>query len=225
MRADPAAFVNDVFETVAYKSYLPGAPPPPSKRAPAPTAFPQQNLTAPPAGGLSYDDNVAMAQAPAMSVPQKGRKRGWNDSADGEGLQGPTDAGARPGKRAIRNGRRGRGATADDRIGAAWETAGQVPQIPGVPDFDANAAFNAFMKMGFPGNIFSAQPPPGRRRQRCRDYDTKGFCARANTCMFQHGDDPVYPPALFGGQAMGQLQGVEGSLICGGVVSMWLTCG
>ncbi|KAK0620332.1 hypothetical protein B0T14DRAFT_521124 [Immersiella caudata] len=211
LKEDPAAFVNDVFETIAYKSYLPGAPPPPSKRAPAPVAFPQQPPIPLSSGGLSYDDDVTMGQASAPAVPQKGRKRGWNDSADAESSQGAPDSGTRPGKRPIKNGRKGRGGKADNGIGPAWETAGQVPQVPGLSDhFDATAAFNAFMKMGgFPGNMFSPQPPPGRRRQRCRDYDTKGFCARGNTCMFQHGDDPVYPTALFGGQAMGQLQGVE----------------
>jgi hypothetical protein len=30
--------------------------------------------------------------------------------------------------------------------------------------------------------------------RRCRDYDTKGFCARGNSCKFEHGQDSIYVP-------------------------------
>ncbi|CAH1777382.1 unnamed protein product [Owenia fusiformis] len=33
--------------------------------------------------------------------------------------------------------------------------------------------------------------PPPPRRQRCRDYDEKGFCMRGDLCQFDHGVDPV----------------------------------
>ncbi|KAK0641589.1 hypothetical protein B0T16DRAFT_431333 [Cercophora newfieldiana] len=197
LKEDPTAFVNDVFETVAFKSYLPGAPPPPSKRAPPPPVanFAQQQHQLPPmplpAGGLSYDDDMVMANAPPVAAaPQRGRKRGWNE---GEGPQGAGDGGARPGKRAIRNARRGgRGGWGDDGQRAGWEAGGgggQIPTVPGFPGFDPSA-FDA--------------------RKKCRDFETKGYCTRGNTCMFQHGDDPVYPPAgMFGGQRLVPPQGVE----------------
>ena len=34
-----------------------------------------------------------------------------------------------------------------------------------------------------------------RQRQRCRDYDTKGFCARGSACPFDHGNDPIVAAA------------------------------
>lgn len=35
--------------------------------------------------------------------------------------------------------------------------------------------------------------------QRCRDYDTKGYCARGNSCNFQHGEFNMFmPPAQAG---------------------------
>jgi len=92
------------------------------------------------------------------------------------------------------------------------DVGGRMPQFPSLlpGNFDPKAAMEAMMMN--PMAFFSPQPPPGRRRQRCRDYDTKGYCARGNTCMFQHGDDPVYlpNPAGFGAQGLPQPQAVEG---------------
>ncbi|XXG99441.1 hypothetical protein Hte_005780 [Hypoxylon texense] len=39
-------------------------------------------------------------------------------------------------------------------------------------------------------------PAPRRRRQRCRDYDTKGYCARGNNCRFEHGAELPTMPLL-----------------------------
>lgn len=89
----------------------------------------------------------------------------------------------------------------------------QVPQMPaGMPQFDPNdpvAMMAAMQAMGFqipgmPG--FEANGPPsgppainGRvsapqtNNRRCRDYDTKGFCARGNSCKFEHNDSVFIP--------------------------------
>ncbi|KAI0419137.1 hypothetical protein F5X98DRAFT_335313 [Xylaria grammica] len=42
----------------------------------------------------------------------------------------------------------------------------------------------------------TAAPPPRRRKQRCRDYDSKGYCSRGNNCNFEHGAEQSYilPP-------------------------------
>jgi hypothetical protein len=92
------------------------------------------------------------------------------------------------------------------------------PQFPGAPSFDPNNAMEAmmnFQNMGLPMPMpdFSQQlqqnrpGQQGKRRQRCRDYDTKGYCARGNTCMFEHGNDSIFvPPAI----PMPQGQGGEG---------------
>lgn len=90
-----------------------------------------------------------------------------------------------------------------------------LPNLPlGMPPFDPNdpvAAMMAMQAMGFPGpgvpgynpNAPPIAPPGGpggraghsqKRAQRCRDYDTKGFCARGNSCKFEHGQDSIYVP-------------------------------
>ncbi|RYO93869.1 hypothetical protein DL764_007920 [Monosporascus ibericus] len=40
----------------------------------------------------------------------------------------------------------------------------------------------------------SALPPPRRRKGRCRDYDTKGYCSRGSRCLYEHGSESVYVP-------------------------------
>lgn len=89
---------------------------------------------------------------------------------------------------------------------------------PGMP-FDPNdpiAAILAMQAMGFPplgipdlaqagsptgflppaGGAPTVQPPVGRSKinARCRDYDTKGFCARGNVCPFDHGNNQIVVP-------------------------------
>jgi RNA-binding protein 26 len=81
---------------------------------------------------------------------------------------------------------------------------------PGMPPFDPNnpmGAILAMQAMGFPVSGMPTFPqatspgnkgPPGPatqpKKQRCRDYDLKGFCALGNTCMFEHGQDSIYVP-------------------------------
>jgi RNA-binding protein 26 len=84
---------------------------------------------------------------------------------------------------------------------------------PRMPPLDPNnpmAALLAMQTLGFPLPGMSpfpqatsplgqsGSPAPGysthKKAQRCRDYDTKGFCARGNTCMFEHGTDSIYMP-------------------------------
>lgn len=73
--------------------------------------------------------------------------------------------------------------------------------MPDMPPFDPNNPMEAFMRMQAMGMPFPGMPEyfgPGRggggggnrrqqrRRGRCRDFDTKGYCARGSTCMFEH---------------------------------------
>ncbi|KAK3391047.1 hypothetical protein B0H63DRAFT_467138 [Podospora didyma] len=77
---------------------------------------------------------------------------------------------------------------------------------PNSPHFDPAAAMEAFFKLQqqiqMAGGMipdYSALARGGphaggaraqvRRQQRCRDYDSKGYCARGATCMFVHGDN------------------------------------
>ena len=87
--------------------------------------------------------------------------------------------------------------------------AGMPSPPPGMPPFDLNnpvAAMLAMQALGIPvPGIPQAVSPVGRgppgppmtqKKQRCRDYDIKGFCARGNTCMFEHGEHSIWvPPA------------------------------
>lgn len=88
--------------------------------------------------------------------------------------------------------------------------------LPGLPPLDPNnpmAAMVALQQLGFPipgmpPNSFPLPSPTGQgaeyrpsnitrpygQKLRCRDYDVKGFCARGNTCQFEHGSAIYVPP-------------------------------
>jgi RNA-binding protein 26 len=99
----------------------------------------------------------------------------------------------------------------------AMQSYPNMPSIPNPPPgtlpidpSNPMAALMAMQAMGFPGpgippysntgapmdlsRLPGAGFPPARRAQRCRDYDTKGFCARGNSCKFEHGTDSIYVP-------------------------------
>ena len=54
---------------------------------------------------------------------------------------------------------------------------------------DPFAAMAAMQALGFPMPMPMMQSP-----KKCRDYETKGFCARGNACRFLHGDDMFVVP-------------------------------
>lgn len=104
--------------------------------------------------------------------------------------------------------------------GQGFPNMPQMPSPPpGMPPMDPNnpmAALLAMQAMGFPvpgmpgfpqdspptgqsRTTASNFPPVTKKRQRCRDYDQKGFCARGNTCMFEHGNDSIYVPSATDG--------------------------
>lgn len=65
------------------------------------------------------------------------------------------------------------------------------------------------MQMQAMGLPFPGMPAPQgfrggrnqtRRRGRCRDFDTKGYCSRGNTCMYDHGNESVFVPPMPMGQ-------------------------
>ncbi|KAH7039444.1 hypothetical protein B0J12DRAFT_675622 [Macrophomina phaseolina] len=97
----------------------------------------------------------------------------------------------------------------------------QMPNLPhGFPQVDPNNPLSALMAMqamGFPplpgmpqmpmggpnnfgqgasphGFPHAGSPPPRRIGERCRDYDTKGFCALGSVCPYEHGTDPIIVP-------------------------------
>jgi RNA-binding protein 26 len=76
---------------------------------------------------------------------------------------------------------------------------------PGMPPFDPLNPLSTFMAMsqamGLPMPMMPRQAPAtnsfGQSQstgQRCRDYDTKGFCARGVSCPYDHGENPYVVP-------------------------------
>jgi RNA-binding protein 26 len=228
LKEDSAVFVQDVFDAIHYKSFLPGAPPPPLRRRSLPFA--------PPSGpsAHSYGNLGIGAQLGPLNGP---RKRPYNDRGDGDAQDRGFQQGGDPNGRVYKQPRRGGGGMVVGNFdnfsnGRGGFAGGRPPPMdmqvmppqnfqgmpgmpsppPGMPPFDPNnpmAAMLAMQAMGFPvpgmpkfpqASSPVGQGPRGRptqqRKQRCRDYDQKGFCARGNTCMFEHGEHSIWvPPA------------------------------
>lgn len=228
LKEDSSVFVNDVFEAITHKSYLPGAPPPPPRQPVLPQLPAGVAAQFPPGQpvGLPYDD-IPLAQPPqfppAFHNQNGSKKRAYGDWSDA--LDAQTGRDSRYGGRGAKQPRRGagsgpgsRGGRSEDSNGfkrpgsssfqqAGLISAGAFPAgVPGNGGWEPNAALEALF------NTFASQSQPPRRRARCRDYDTKGYCARGNTCMFEHGDDSIYLPTVpgFGApESAGQSAAVE----------------
>lgn len=77
-----------------------------------------------------------------------------------------------------------------------------LPGLPLPPQAGTTTGFPPFPAQNSPS---SSAPPKQRINARCRDYDTKGFCARGNACPFEHGTDLIIAP----GQPEGIVLGAE----------------
>ncbi|KFY07637.1 hypothetical protein V492_06969 [Pseudogymnoascus sp. VKM F-4246] len=208
LKEDSTIFVKDLFDAVQYRSFIPGAPPPP--QAPAPT-LPTANAP------FGTPNNFDMAGVP--TGPTASKKRTFNDRGDADAQMGPMDTNGRAMKQPRRNGNMVAGGHYDSfgnytapQPNRRFDTQQGFPAMPnmppGMPPVDPNdpmAAMMAMQAMGFPvqgmpGFDQSTAGPrgpggrPGQGGRRCRDYDTKGFCARGNSCKFEHGQDSIYVP-------------------------------
>ncbi|KAF3767977.1 RNA-binding domain-containing protein [Cryphonectria parasitica EP155] len=209
LKEDTKLFANDLIETIKYKSYIPGAPPPPPKSQPAltsATATPQPSLGLTPPG-----------QSPFPTGPAAGsRKRGFQDRGDLDAPNGRDQfqGGSRPIKQPRRGGRRG-------YVDPDRPRPVQQPQYgyPGAPGQNAPPPFlqqlqqqlqmqmAPFSDYGQQQQGFSAQRPgPQKRRGRCRDYDTKGYCARGQNCLYEHSNGSEAMYTLPTPQKSGQIQ-------------------
>lgn len=218
LKEDSAVFVQDVFDAITYKTYAGGVIParrssgqfaPPT--GPSAPLYPLLGVSGAPTGPQngsrkrSYND------------------RGDGDSQD-RGYIGGTDPNGRSYKQPRRGGNVGRGnydSFGNSRGG--FQGRPQSMNVPGLPPFqnepgmpspppgmppiDPNnpvAAIMAMQAMGFPipgmPNFPGGSPQNGSpaqrqpRKQRCRDYDSKGICSRGDTCIFEHGRNPIYVP-------------------------------
>ncbi|KEY70967.1 hypothetical protein S7711_00804 [Stachybotrys chartarum IBT 7711] len=195
---DPKVFLDDVFQAIKYRSYEPGAPPPP-KLSQAQQPFKNER-------GPAASANPS-ATGSLMLPPQTGsRKRGFQEAADDhDGRDSSHNALL---DRAPKQPRRlaGRGRMAEGRGGrrGGHSSLAHPPFPQTLPPLDPNNPLEALMQMqamGFPypGMPKLPQQPQwgksSRRRGRCRDFDTKGFCSRGSTCMFDHGNESIYMPS------------------------------
>lgn len=230
LREDAAAFTDDVFQAIKYRSYLPGAP-----SAPAPSS----HIALPPrpsAPTLARPLPHSKAQIPYPPVlpnlatptyPSSGtKKRSFNDRDDDVDIilngQGPYPNPYKQPRRESSFPQRGQ---FDNPFGPidqhAFPNAFQPPSNPGRPGLPppipqlsqfqpqhdhhmSQMAPNILNQLGFafpqednlPKPVYSGTIPTPRRRKRCRDYDTKGYCSRGNKCRFEHGADSLTLPPL-----------------------------
>lgn len=67
--------------------------------------------------------------------------------------------------------------------GGSWSGFGLLPAIP-------NGAMDAINPLGMPGMLRPQLNPSlnmGIQRQRCRDFEERGFCMRGDMCPMEHG--------------------------------------
>jgi len=193
--------VEDLFTSLNTKSYIPGYVPPSKLSATASTFQPPPN-------GPS-------AQPYFQSQSAQSRKR-TREGSEVSNQYGRGYDGERAMKQSRRGGRGGRGGANGAYNGSGFAQYQAMPQNlpsmptppPGFPPLDPNNPMVAIMAMqamgfpslpGFPG--LSGSPAPNGApplipsiRQRCRDYDTKGYCAAGSNCPYEHGVDHIVLP-------------------------------
>ncbi|KAK3703888.1 hypothetical protein LTR37_014211 [Vermiconidia calcicola] len=190
-------FVNELFQAIATKSFDPSRPP------------------LKPAAPVYQPPKRASAELPRL--PNESRKRSYHDwdREDGSNTNGRIQSfqgNDRPVKQLKRGGRGydQRGGWQSQRPMQQHSLSSQhMPQLPspppGMPPIDPNNPMAAFLAMQqamgfFPGMANGGSPQNGSAfappitGQRCRDYDTKGFCAAGASCPYEHGNDPFVIP-------------------------------
>ncbi|KAM0455672.1 hypothetical protein ACHAPV_007750 [Trichoderma viride] len=185
---DPKTFLDDVFQAIEYKLYRPGAPQFPNASAIDAAARP-----------------LPSAHGVQSSAPHHAgsRKRGFHDDGEYDGSASHSRGHKQP-RRGSNHGRMD-----DSMMGGQQGSYVSVDAMPGMTHFDPKSALEAIMQMQamgipYPGMTeFMAQMPHGgggrnsqRRRGRCRDFDTKGYCSRGNQCMYDHGNTSIYVPNM-----------------------------
>ncbi|KAG9257363.1 uncharacterized protein F5Z01DRAFT_633311 [Emericellopsis atlantica] len=187
LNEDIKVFLDDVFQAIAWKLYVPGmSKPPPSRQTGNESPVPPQEHSGP-------------------RRPQgKGRKRGYRD------LDAPTEEGEVQESRPFKNARiNGQGGDMESQ-----QENGTFHPMPlattGGPYDPQDPMGMGMLAMGMPFSGMPGQWPntgrnSHRRRKRCREFDTKGFCARGNNCKFEHILDPNYWP-----QMLPQVPGLTG---------------
>lgn len=203
--ADPKAFLDDVFQAIAYRSFVPGAPPAPklgAERQPLPPIHPQQA-----AAPAAFDSAGALNAS---------RKRGFHEQDEMDTTSDGLDTTQQLGRAYKQPRRGGRGGRRDDKGGGGGRHPdGFVPPHNFSP-FDPNNPMEALLQLQamYPQNAHMmswAQPRGGgrkplKRQGRCRDFDTKGYCVRGTSCPYDHGgsESLFVPPPNMGPPGEGE---------------------
>ena len=69
-----------------------------------------------------------------------------------------------------------------------------LPPLPGMPPLPQSSSPNGHPQFGGQSSPVSRNV----RRERCRDYDTQGYCARGDACPYEHGTDRLIVPGQDG---------------------------
>lgn len=238
LKEDTKGFAEDLIQTIKYKSYLPGANPPPKAPISA-TAATGTTPNNPPFFGNS-SPNQQLPTFPTGPSSGNSRKRGFQDRGDFDAPNGrdQSQGGGRPFKQPRRGGRN-KGYLDLDRPrptpqlqygGGYTPNAAAPPFVPSgsgapMPPFDPNNPMEAMrqlqqlsqqlgMQMAALTDYSQRQggfqphrlPNTQKHKGRCRDYDTKGYCARGQNCMFEHSNDSEQGFSLPAPHNSGQIQ-------------------
>ncbi|KAI6353894.1 hypothetical protein MCOR25_008845 [Pyricularia grisea] len=211
LKEESTVFLDDVFAAIAYKSFLPGAPPAPKlpqvqAQPPPPPPPPPPQIPA-----SAYYATVPPPPAAAAFAAPRGnqsRKRPYRDFDDPNSQSNGerTYDGGR-GKQARRQ--NGYPSTNSGMPGAGAQGVGfeydPLAMLESMQAFMAQQQ-QALAAGGTAPRFQRSGRGQGSRRARCRDYDAQGYCTRGNTCKFEHG-----PPAGFDlvPQPAGQFDGYD----------------
>ncbi|KAI1089576.1 hypothetical protein F5B19DRAFT_466728 [Rostrohypoxylon terebratum] len=230
LREDAAAFTDDVFQAIKYRSYLPGAPaaPAPSSHIalpPRPSASTLARPLPPSAAQIPYPPSLPNLATPTYPLTAS-KKRSFNDRDDNVDIilngQGSYPNPYKQPRREPSFSHRGQlenpfGPIDQHAFPNAFQPSpnpgrpGLPPPLPRLSQFQSQhdhhmsqMAPDILNQLGFtfppednlPKPVYSGTIPTPRRRKRCRDYDTKGYCSRGNKCKFEHGAGPLPLPPL-----------------------------
>ncbi|KAL8670817.1 MAG: hypothetical protein Q9168_004665 [Polycauliona sp. 1 TL-2023] len=213
-------FVDETFDALHSKSYMPGYVSPQtitsattSPIPPTGPRYPQDPQTRRHASASTLEPE----QSKKRSYSEHYNPAGGNDSHYGRGdrqMKQPRRGGVRGGRQDFTNGRPPYGQSGSP-LGLP---RGQLPfpnTVPPPPDLNEPLMAMMMQAIGMqapqqtpplptgpqygypqPGQNTPAYNENGRTKinARCRDYDTKGFCVKGNTCPFEHGNDRVVAP-------------------------------
>ena len=221
LKENTASFVDDIFKAIQAKSYKPGsvAPPTlPSKPAQGPK----------PPGTAQNQDVLGAGRGGASGFPKSRKRSYNESQEGGPGGDTHYSQSERQkrhirGGRGGRGGYGGRGGFESHGHPQAASPMGSFPNMPQLPQgmhFDPNdpvTAMIAMQAMGLPPlPQMPGFPPIGSpnghshprqqnatgfkngQREKCRDYETKGFCLRGDSCPYLHGTDRLVVPGAEG---------------------------